>query len=50
MRDTADYDDRDDRKANTLNSMYIGSTIAKPNVESIIQAVGTILHSQMVED
>lgn len=33
-----------------MNSMYIGSTINKPNVESIIQAVATILHSQMLED
>lgn len=37
------------RKSSTMNSMYIGSTINKPNVESIIQAVATILHSQMLE-
>ena len=37
------------RKSSTMNSMYIGSTISKPNVESIIQAVATILHSQMLE-
>jgi len=24
------------RKSSTMNSMYIGSTISKPNVESII--------------
>jgi hypothetical protein len=28
-----------------MSSMYIGSTISKPNVESIINAVATILHS-----
>eukprot|EP00355_Strombidium_rassoulzadegani_P008650 CAMPEP_0168614850 /NCGR_PEP_ID=MMETSP0449_2-20121227/4196_1 /TAXON_ID=1082188 /ORGANISM="Strombidium rassoulzadegani, Strain ras09" /LENGTH=219 /DNA_ID=CAMNT_0008655561 /DNA_START=80 /DNA_END=739 /DNA_ORIENTATION=+ len=33
-----------------MNSMYIGSTISKPNVDSIINAVATILHSQMLED
>jgi hypothetical protein len=37
------------RKSSTMNSMYIGSTINKPNVESIIQAVATILHSQLLE-
>ena len=37
------------KKSSTMNSMYIGSTINKPNVESIIQAVATILHSQMLE-
>lgn len=39
----------DDRKSSTMNSMYIGSVIQKPNVESIINAVSTILHSQMLE-
>jgi hypothetical protein len=40
-------DDDDDmvRKSSTMNSMYIGSTISKPNVDSIINAVATILHS-----
>jgi hypothetical protein len=33
-----------------LISMSIGSPISKPNVESIINAVATILHSQMLED
>lgn len=33
------------RPSSTLNSMYIGSTISKPNIESIINAVATILHS-----
>lgn len=45
--------DRDDtqeqRKSSTMNSMFVGSTIAKPNIESIINAVATILHSQMLE-
>lgn len=39
----------DDRKSSTMNSMYIGSVIQKPNVDSIINAVSTILHSQMLE-
>lgn len=39
----------DDRKASTMNSMFIGSVLSKPNVESIINAVATILHSQMLE-
>lgn len=30
--------------------MYIKSTITNPNVKAIIQAVSTILHSQMIED
>jgi hypothetical protein len=42
-------DDIEMRKSSTMNSMYIGSTISKPNVESIINAVATILHSQMLE-
>jgi len=47
---TAADDDMEMRKSSTMNSMYIGSTISKPNVESIINAVATILHSQMLED
>jgi len=43
-------DDFEQRKSSTINSMYIGTTISKPNVESIISAVATILHSQMLED
>ena len=42
-------DDDEVRKSSTMNSMYIGSTISKPNVDSIINAVATILHSQMLE-
>ena len=30
--------------------MYVSTTITNPNVESIITAVATILHSQMLED
>jgi len=37
-----------DQKANTT-SKFIKSTITSPNVKSIIQAVSTILHSQMLE-
>jgi hypothetical protein len=40
-----DDDDMEMRKSSTMSSMYIGSTISKPNVESIINAVATILHS-----
>jgi hypothetical protein len=39
----------DDRKSSTLNSIHAGSTIDKPNVDLIINAVATILHSQMLE-
>ena len=44
-----DDDDMEMRKSSTMNSMFIGSTISKPNVNSIINAVATILHSQMLE-
>lgn len=40
----------DNKFANTTGSLYITSTITAPNVKSIIQAVSTILHSQMLED
>lgn len=42
-------EEREQRKSSTLNSMYITTTIQKPCVDSIIQAVATILHSQMLE-
>lgn len=42
-------DNVEQRKSSTMNSMFVGSTIAKPNIESIINAVATILHSQMLE-
>jgi hypothetical protein len=38
-------EDDDYRKSSTLNSMYVATTINKPNVDSIINAVATILHS-----
>jgi hypothetical protein len=38
-----------DRKSSTLNSIHAGSTLDKPNVDLIINAVATILHSQMLE-
>ncbi len=47
--DARDQDEMERRKSSTLNSMYIGTTISKPNVDSIINAVATILHSQMLE-
>ena len=34
-----------DRKNRTMNSIYTTTSITKPNVESIIQAVSTIIHS-----
>ena len=46
---TKNSDDLIDRKSSTMSSMFIGSTISKPNVDSIINAVATILHSQMLE-
>ena len=42
-------EDLERRKHSTTNSMFTGSTIGKPNVDSIIHAVATILHSQMLE-
>lgn len=44
-----EYDDEEVRKSSTINSMFVGTTISKPNVDSIILAVATILHSQMLE-
>ena len=49
QKDVTADEDFEVRKASTMNSMYIGSTISKPNIESIINAVATILHSQMLE-
>ena len=42
--------DMSDKKSSTLNTIFVASTISKPNVDSIINAVATILHSQMHED
>ena len=41
--------DIEQKKSSTVSSLYIGSTIDKPNVDLIINAVATILHSQMIE-
>lgn len=41
--------EKEDRKASTITTLFIGSTLEKPNVELIINAVATILHSQMLE-
>lgn len=46
---TTQDDENEKRKSSTVNSMFISTTISKPNVESIIGAVATILHSQMIE-
>jgi len=42
--------EKPDRMCNTTSSLHITSTITQPNVKSIIQAVSTILHSQILED
>ena len=47
---TIEDDDDEDIKSNTTSSLHISNTISKPNVESILQAVATIFHSQMQED
>jgi hypothetical protein len=40
-----DAEEKEKRKSSTLNSMFISTTISNPNVESIISAVATIIHS-----
>jgi len=42
---TQDTKEEESRKSSTLNSMFISTTISNPNVESIISAVATIIHS-----
>ena len=42
-------DERRLRKSSSINSMYINTTISKPCVDSIINAVATIMNSQMLE-
>lgn len=37
------------RKSSSMNSLFISTTIYKPCVDSIINSVATILHSQMIE-
>jgi len=39
-----------ERKYNSTSTLYVSSTISAPNVNSIIQAVATIIHSQVLED
>lgn len=39
-----------DRRYNTTSSVYANSSISSPNIKMIIQSVGTIIHSQMLED
>lgn len=46
-----DYkEEKADIKSSTTSSILVGSTMAKPNVKSIVHAVATILQSQMTED
>ena len=40
---------RELRKSSSMGSLYISTTICKPCVDSIINSVATILHSQMIE-
>lgn len=40
---------RELRKSSSMGSLYISTTICKPQVDSIINSVATILHSQMIE-
>ncbi len=47
--DPQDNDDRPREKFSSMNTMFLASTINKPKVEMIINAVATILHSQMLE-
>ena len=37
------------RKSSSMGSLYISTTITKPCVDSIINSVATIIHSQMIE-
>lgn len=37
------------RRTSSTSSAFLTSTISTPNVDSIIDAVATILHSQMLE-
>eukprot|EP00357_Protocruzia_adherens_P008197 CAMPEP_0115030686 /NCGR_PEP_ID=MMETSP0216-20121206/37988_1 /TAXON_ID=223996 /ORGANISM="Protocruzia adherens, Strain Boccale" /LENGTH=258 /DNA_ID=CAMNT_0002407997 /DNA_START=87 /DNA_END=863 /DNA_ORIENTATION=- len=39
-----------DVHANTTSNIRVGTTITSPNIKSMIQAVATILHSQLLED
>lgn len=39
-----------DMFSNTTGTMYMKSSIMNPDVKAIIQAVATILHSQLLED
>jgi hypothetical protein len=39
-----------DRRSNTTSTIYASSTISNPNVNTMIQAVATIMHSQMIDD
>ena len=47
--DELNYKPRQLRKSNSLCSMFVSTTIIKPNAESIINSVATMIHSQMDE-
>ena len=40
---------RELRRSSSMGSLYISTTICKPCIDSIINSVATILHSQMIE-
>jgi len=48
--DLPEFKEIRNEKSSTTSSIMIGSTITKPDVRSIINAVATILQSQMMED
>ena len=43
-------DDEMPRKSNSMNSMFLNTTIHKPSLETMISAVATILHATILED
>eukprot|EP00345_Euplotes_harpa_P013044 CAMPEP_0168333070 /NCGR_PEP_ID=MMETSP0213-20121227/9365_1 /TAXON_ID=151035 /ORGANISM="Euplotes harpa, Strain FSP1.4" /LENGTH=258 /DNA_ID=CAMNT_0008337277 /DNA_START=11 /DNA_END=787 /DNA_ORIENTATION=+ len=44
------HSEQQDRKASSMNSMFICSTITNPNVTAIIKAVALIIHSKMIDE
>lgn len=47
MEENEEIKEQKREKFSSLNTMFIASTLSKPNIESIINAVATILHSKM---
>ena len=39
-----------DRRSNTTSTIYAATSISNPNVNTMIQAVSTIIHSQMIDE